>query len=451
MIKKLLIANRGEIALRILRACKDLGISTVAVHSSVDRDLMHVRLADESVCVGPPDSKQSYLNSPAIISAAEITDADAIHPGFGFLSENADFAEQVVRSDFIFVGPKPETIRLMGDKVLAKNTMKEIGIEGIPGSDAPIENLNDAKKIANNVGYPVIIKAAHGGGGRGMRRVYEESELEEAISMTKNEAKLAFGNDSVFIEKFLEEPRHIEFQVLADSFNNAICLGERDCSMQRRHQKVIEEAPAVGITQEERGRISDKLINACKKIGYLGAGTFEFLYQDGEFYFIEMNTRIQVEHPVTEMITGIDIVRQQLLIASGQEMTYSQSEVQLRGHAIECRINAEDPVHFTPSPGKINSFHAPGGPGVRMDTHMYNGYVVPPNYDSMVGKLISYGNNRDAAIRRMVNALNEIVIDGIKTNVDLHKNLILDEQFQKGGLGINYLEKNIKKINNNYA
>ncbi len=446
MIKKLLIANRGEIALRILRACKDLGISTVAVHSSVDRDLMHVRLADESVCVGPPDSKQSYLNSPAIISAAEITDADAIHPGFGFLSENADFAEQVVRSDFIFVGPKPETIRLMGDKVLAKNTMKEIGIEGIPGSDAPIENLNDAKKIANNVGYPVIIKAAHGGGGRGMRRVYEESELEEAISMTKNEAKLAFGNDSVFIEKFLEEPRHIEFQVLADSFNNAICLGERDCSMQRRHQKVIEEAPAVGITQEERGRISDKLINACKKIGYLGAGTFEFLYQDGEFYFIEMNTRIQVEHPVTEMITGIDIVRQQLLIASGQEMTYSQSEVQLRGHAIECRINAEDPVHFTPSPGKINSFHAPGGPGVRMDTHMYNGYVVPPNYDSMVGKLISYGNNRDAAIRRMVNALNEIVIDGIKTNVDLHKNLILDEQFQKGGLGINYLEKNIKKI-----
>ncbi len=451
MIKKLLIANRGEIALRILRACKDLGISTVAVHSSVDRDLMHVRLADESVCVGPPDSKQSYLNSPAIISAAEITDADAIHPGFGFLSENADFAEQVVRSDFIFVGPKPETIRLMGDKVLAKNTMKEIGIEGIPGSDEPIENLNDAKKIANNVGYPVIIKAAHGGGGRGMRRVYEESELEEAISMTKNEAKLAFGNDSVFIEKFLEEPRHIEFQVLADSFNNAICLGERDCSMQRRHQKVIEEAPAVGITQEERGRISDKLINACKKIGYLGAGTFEFLYQDGEFYFIEMNTRIQVEHPVTEMITGIDIVRQQLLIASGQEMTYSQSEVQLRGHAIECRINAEDPVHFTPSPGKINSFHAPGGPGVRMDTHMYNGYVVPPNYDSMVGKLISYGNNRDAAIRRMVNALNEIVIDGIKTNVDLHKNLILDEQFQKGGLGINYLEKNIKKINNNYA
>ncbi|MEC7885409.1 MAG: acetyl-CoA carboxylase biotin carboxylase subunit [Pseudomonadota bacterium] len=451
MIKKLLIANRGEIALRILRACKDLGISTVAVHSSVDRDLMHVRLADESVCVGPPDSKQSYLNSPAIISAAEITDADAIHPGFGFLSENADFAEQVVRSDFIFVGPKPETIRLMGDKVLAKNTMKEIGIEGIPGSDAPIENLNDAKKIANNVGYPVIIKAAHGGGGRGMRRVYEESELEEAISMTKNEAKLAFGNDSVFIEKFLEEPRHIEFQVLADSFNNAICLGERDCSMQRRHQKVIEEAPAVGITQEERGRISDKLINACKKIGYLGAGTFEFLYQDGEFYFIEMNTRIQVEHPVTEMITGIDIVRQQLLIASGQEMTYSQSEVQLRGHAIECRINAEDPVHFTPSPGKINSFHAPGGPGVRMDTHMYNGYVVPPNYDSMVGKLISYGNNRDAAIRRMVNALNEIVIDGIKTNIDLHKNLILDEQFQKGGLGINYLEKNIKKINNNYA
>ncbi|MBH32079.1 MAG: acetyl-CoA carboxylase biotin carboxylase subunit [Gammaproteobacteria bacterium] len=451
MIKKLLIANRGEIALRILRACKDLGISTVAVHSSVDRDLMHVRLADESVCVGPPDSKQSYLNSPAIISAAEITDADAIHPGFGFLSENADFAEQVIHSDFIFVGPKPETIRLMGDKVLAKNTMKEIGIEGIPGSDAPIENLNDAKKIANKVGYPVIIKAAHGGGGRGMRRVYEESELEEAISMTKNEAKLAFGNDSVFIEKFLEEPRHIEFQVLSDSFNHAICLGERDCSMQRRHQKVIEEAPAVGITQEERERVSDKLINACKKLGYLGAGTFEFLYQNGEFYFIEMNTRIQVEHPVTEMITGIDIVRQQLLIASGQEMTYSQSEVQLRGHAIECRINAEDPVHFTPSPGKINSFHAPGGPGVRMDTHMYNGYVVPPNYDSMIGKLISYGNNRDAAIRRMVNALNEIVIDGIKTNVDLHKNLILDEQFQKGGLGINYLEKNIKKINNNYA
>ena len=448
MIKKLLIANRGEIALRILRACKDLGINTVAVHSIVDRDLMHVRLADESVCIGPADSKESYLLSSSIISAAEITNSDAIHPGFGFLSENADFAEQVIKSDFIFVGPKSETIRLMGDKILAKKAMNDVGITGIPGSKGSVsEHIKDNKKIAKSVGYPVLVKAAHGGGGRGMRVVEREGDLEEAIKLTKNEAKLAFGNDTVFIEKFLETPRHIEFQVLCDNFGNAICLGERDCSMQRKHQKVIEEAPAIGITKEIRSKMIELVVSACKKINYVGAGTFEFLYQDGEFYFIEMNTRIQVEHPVTEMITGIDIVRQQLLIASGEKIGYTQDQVELRGHAIECRINAENSETFIPCPGKIHQFHAPGGPGVRMDTHIYNGYTVPPNYDSMIGKLISYGNNRDAAIRRMSNALNEIVVDGIQTNINLQKKLILDTEFQKGGFSINYLENKFKKEN----
>ena len=448
MIKKLLIANRGEIALRILRACKDLGIKTVAVHSEVDRDLMHVRLADETVCIGPADSRESYLLPSSIISAAEITNADAIHPGFGFLSENADFAEQVTKSDFIFVGPRAETIRLMGDKILAKKAMADVGITGIPGSKGKVtDDIKESKKIAKQVGYPILIKAAHGGGGRGMRNVDKEEDLEEAISMTKNEALLAFGNDTVFMEKFLQKPRHIEFQVLCDNFGNAICLGERDCSMQRKHQKVIEEAPAPGLTAEIRKQMSELVVSACKEINYIGAGTFEFLYQDGEFYFIEMNTRIQVEHPVTEMITGIDIVRQQLLIASGEKVGYKQDEIEIRGHAIECRINAENSETFIPCPGTINQFHAPGGPGVRMDTHIYNGYKVPPNYDSMIGKLISYGNNRDAAIRRMSNALNEIVIDGIDTNIDLQKKLILDTEFQKGGFSINYLENKFKREN----
>ena len=448
MIKKLLIANRGEIALRILRACKDLGIKTVAVHSEVDRDLMHVRLADETVCIGPADSRESYLLSSSIISAAEITNADAIHPGFGFLSENADFAEQVTKSDFIFVGPRSETIRLMGDKILAKKAMADVGITGIPGSKGKVtDDIKESKKIAKEVGYPILIKAAHGGGGRGMRNVDKEEDLEEAISMTKNEAQLAFGNDTVFIEKFLQKPRHIEFQVLCDNFGNAICLGERDCSMQRKHQKVIEEAPAPGLTAEIRKQMSELVVSACKKINYIGAGTFEFLYQDGKFYFIEMNTRIQVEHPVTEMITGIDIVRQQLLIASGEKVGYKQDEIEIRGHAIECRINAENSETFIPCPGTIDQFHAPGGPGVRMDTHIYNGYKVPPNYDSMIGKLISYGNNRNAAIRRMSNALNEIVIDGIDTNIDLQKKLILDTEFQKGGFSINYLENKFKREN----
>ena len=448
MIKKLLIANRGEIALRILRACKDLGIKTVAVHSEVDRDLMHVRLADETVCIGPADSRESYLLPSAIISAAEITNADAIHPGFGFLSENADFAEQVTKSDFIFVGPRAETIRLMGDKILAKKAMADVGITGIPGSKGKItDDIEESKKIAKQVGYPILIKAAHGGGGRGMRNVDKEEDLEEAISMTKNEALLAFGNDTVFMEKFLQKPRHIEFQVLCDNFGNAICLGERDCSMQRKHQKVIEEAPAPGLTEAIRKQMSELVVSACKKINYIGAGTFEFLYQDGKFYFIEMNTRIQVEHPVTEMITGIDIVRQQLLIASGEKVGYKQDEIEIRGHAIECRINAENSDTFIPCPGTIDQFHAPGGPGVRMDTHIYNGYKVPPNYDSMIGKLISYGNNRNAAIRRMSNALNEIVIDGIDTNIDLQKKLILDTEFQKGGFSINYLENKFKREN----
>lgn len=448
MIKKLLIANRGEIALRILRACRDLGIKSVAVHSTVDRDLMHVRLADESVCIGPADSRESYLNASSIISAAEITNADAIHPGFGFLSENADFAEKVTKSGFIFVGPKADTIRLMGDKILAKKAMNEIGVTGIPGSDGKVSDVfSENKKIAKKIGYPILVKAAHGGGGRGMRVVEKEEYLDEAIKVTKNEAKLAFGNETVFIEKFLKKPRHIEFQILCDNYGNAICLGERDCSMQRKHQKIIEEAPALGITKEIRKEMSELVVAACKKINYIGAGTFEFLYENGKFYFIEMNTRIQVEHPVTEMITGIDIVRQQLLIASGEKLGYSQEQVKINGHAIECRINAENSETFIPSPGIIAQFHAPGGPGVRMDTHIYNGYKVPPNYDSMIGKLISHGNDRNAAIRRMSNALNEIVIDGIQTNIELQKNLVLDNEFQKGEYSINYLESKINKKN----
>ena len=448
MIKKLLIANRGEIALRILRACKDLGIKTVAVHSVVDRDLMHVRLADETVCIGPADSRESYLLPSSIISAAEITNADAIHPGFGFLSENADFAEQVTKSDFIFVGPRAETIRLMGDKILAKKAMADVGITGIPGSKGKVtDDIKESKKIAKQVGYPILIKAAHGGGGRGMRNVDKEEDLEEAISMTKNEALLAFGNDTVFMEKFLQKPRHIEFQVLCDNFGNAICLGERDCSMQRKHQKVIEEAPAPGLTAEIRKQMTELVVSACKEINYIGAGTFEFLYQDGDFYFIEMNTRIQVEHPVTEMITGIDIVRQQLLIASGG-IKISGNHYFPKLHSIECRINAEDPfTDFRPSPGKITNLHLPGGHGVRLDTHVYSGYTIPPNYDSMIAKLIVTAQNRDAAIRRMSNALNEIVIDGIDQVIDLQKKLILDTEFQKGGFSINYLENKFKREN----
>ena len=443
MINKLLIANRGEIALRILRACKDLNIKTVAVHSTVDRDLLHVRLADESVCIGPPDSKQSYLNSASIISAAEITDADAVHPGFGFLSENASFAEQVTKSNFIFVGPKAETIRIMGDKIKAKAAMNKAGITGIPGSaDALDDDSNKNKKLAESIGYPVLIKAAHGGGGRGMRVVKDEKHLIESIEITKNEAELAFGSNEVFMEKFLENPRHIEFQVLADKFGNAICLGERDCSMQRKHQKVIEEAPAPGLSQELREKMMNKIINASKEIGYIGAGTFEFLYQDNEFYFIEMNTRIQVEHPVTEMITGIDIVRQQLLIASGKELGYKQEEVELRGHAIECRINAEDPAkNFQPSPGIIGMCHQPSGFRTRVDGAIYQGYKVTPYYDSMVCKLICHGRNRTEAIQRMNRSLEEFVIEGITTTIDLHKKLINHKKFIDSDFNVTWLDR----------
>jgi len=442
MIEKVLIANRGEIALRILRACRELGIKTVAVHSDADRDLKHVRLADESVCIGPASSTESYLNVPAVISAAEVTDAVAIHPGYGFLSENADFAERVMESGFIFIGPRPDTIRMMGDKVEAIKAMKKAGVPCVPGSDGPLgSNEEDNIRIAREIGYPIIIKAAGGGGGRGMRVVHSEAALLNAIAMTKAEAGAAFNNDVVYMEKFLDNPRHIEFQVLADEHGNAIHLGERDCSMQRRHQKVIEEAPAPGITEKMRKKIGERCADACRDIGYRGAGTFEFLYQDGEFYFIEMNTRVQVEHPVTEMITGVDIVREQLLIASGEKLNFSQKDIEIRGHAIECRINAEDPDKFIPSPGTITSYHAPGGPGIRVDTHIYNGYRVPPYYDSMIGKLIAYGETRDIALARMRNALNEIVIEGIRTNIPLHQELLRDAAFRAGGTNIHYLEK----------
>jgi len=449
MLEKIVIANRGEIALRILRACHELGIKTVAVHSSADRDLIHVKLANESVCIGPAASADSYLNIPAIISAAEVTDAVAIHPGYGFLSENADFADRVEKSGFTFIGPRADTIRMMGDKISAISTMKEAGIPCIPGSDGPLGD--DPEKnlaLAKGIGYPIIIKAAGGGGGRGMRVVHSDSALINAISMTRSEAGAAFGNDTVYMEKFLGNPRHVEIQILADEHGNAIHLGERDCSMQRRHQKVIEEAPAPGITIEQRQRIGGLCANACREIGYRGAGTFEFLYQDDQFYFIEMNTRLQVEHPVTEMITGIDLVKQQLLIAAGEKLPYKQEDIKITGHAIECRINAEDPVTFIPSPGTISHYHPPGGPGVRIDSHLYSGYTVPPYYDSMIGKIIVHGQDRDTAIARMSTALSEIVVEGIKCNVQLHREIIHDAAFKTGGTNIHYLEKKLEEANN---
>ena len=444
MFEKIVIANRGEIALRILRACREMGIATVAVHSTADRDLKHVRLADESVCIGPASSVESYLNIPAIISAAEVTDANAIHPGYGFLAENADFAERIEQSGFTFIGPRSETIRLMGDKVSAIEAMKKSGVPCVPGSDGPIgDDEKETLRMAKSIGYPIIIKAAAGGGGRGMRVVHTESNLISSISLTRSEAGAAFGNDTVYMEKFLENPRHIEIQVLADKHGNALYLGERDCSMQRRHQKVIEEAPAPGISASLRADIGERCAQACRQIGYVGAGTFEFLYENGEFYFIEMNTRVQVEHPVTEQVTGIDIVREQIQVAAGLPLSYSQQDVVLRGHAIECRINAEDPNTFMPSPGTITDFHAPGGLGIRVDSHIYNGYRVPPYYDSMIGKLIAHGETREIAIARMQNALNEVVINGIKTNIALHQELFKDAAFRAGGTNIHYLEKKL--------
>ncbi|MEW8015129.1 MAG: acetyl-CoA carboxylase biotin carboxylase subunit [Candidatus Sedimenticola endophacoides] len=442
MIEKVVIANRGEIALRIQRACRELGIKTVAVHSEADRDLKHVRLADESVCIGPPPSAGSYLQIPNIISAAEVTDAVAIHPGYGFLSENADFAERVEESGFIFIGPRPETIRLMGDKITAIEAMRAAGVPCVPGSDGPLDDNDDRTlELARGIGYPVIIKAAGGGGGRGMRVVHSEATLLSAISLTKAEAGAAFGNDIVYMEKYLENPRHVEFQVIADTHGNAIHLGERDCSMQRRHQKVVEEAPAPGITREQRHRIGERCAEACRQIGYRGAGTFEFLYENDEFYFIEMNTRVQVEHPVTELITGVDIVKEQLLVASGEKLSYTQDQITIRGHAIECRINAENPDNFMPSPGDITSLHIPGGPGIRIDTHIYDGYRVPPYYDSMIGKLIAHGETRTSALARLRTALDEMVIEGIKTNIPLHQRIMRDGAFIQGGANIHYLEK----------
>ncbi len=451
MLDKVVIANRGEIALRILRACHALGIKTVAVHSTVDRNLKHVGMADESVCIGPPPAAESYLNIPAIIAAAEVTDAQAIHPGYGFLSENADFAERVEKSGFIFIGPRPDTIRLMGDKVEAIKAMKAAGVPCVPGSGGPLgDDAVENARIAKDIGYPVIIKAAGGGGGRGMRVVHTEAHLHNAINMTRSEAKAAFGNAQVYMEKYLENPRHIEIQVLADGQGNAIHLGERDCSMQRRHQKVVEEAPAPGISAEQRGAIGKVCVEACNRIRYRGAGTFEFLYENGKFYFIEMNTRIQVEHPVTEMITGLDLVREQLMIAAGEKLSLRQEDIRLTGHAIECRINAEDPETFMPSPGMVKRFHGAGGPGVRMDTHIYDDYRIPPNYDSMIGKLIVHGRDRQTAIARMRTALSEMVVDGIKTNIPLQQRIIADAGFQTGGMNIHYLESallsNLKKV-----
>ncbi len=446
MLEKVLIANRGEIALRILRACRELDIKTVAVHSDADRDLKHVRLADESVCIGPASSMESYLNVPAVISAAEVTDAVGIHPGYGFLSENADFAERVAESGFVFIGPRPETIRMMGDKVAAIKAMKDAGVPCVPGSDGPLGDDDETNmRIAREIGYPIIIKASGGGGGRGMRVVHSEAALLNAISLTRAEAGAAFNNDVVYMEKFLGNPRHIEIQVLSDEHGNAIHLGERDCSMQRRHQKVIEEAPAPGIDEETRQRIGERCAKACREIGYRGAGTFEFLYEDGEFYFIEMNTRVQVEHPVTELITGVDIVKEQLLIASGEPLSYTQDDIKVQGHAMECRINAEDSETFMPSPGTITAYHAPGGPGVRVDSHIYNGYRVPPYYDSMIGKLITHGENRQVAMARMRGALSEIVIEGIRTNIPLQQELFKDSGFQAGGTNIHYLEKKLEE------
>jgi acetyl-CoA carboxylase biotin carboxylase subunit len=444
MLEKVVIANRGEIALRILRACREMNIKTVAVHSTADNNLKHVLLSDETVCIGPPASTESYLNMPAIISAAEVTDAVAIHPGYGFLAENADFAERVESSGFVFIGPKADAIRMMGDKVSAIRSMKAAGVPCVPGSDGPLGDDSDENlRIAREIGYPIIIKASGGGGGRGMRVVHSEPSLASAITLTQAEALAAFNNDVVYMEKFLEHPRHVEVQVLADNHGNAVHLGERDCSMQRRHQKVIEEAPAPGITPEQRAFIGERCVRACQEIGYRSAGTFEFLYQDDEFYFIEMNTRIQVEHPVTEMVTGIDIVKEQLRIADGEELTVTQDDIRMHGHAIECRINAEDPKTFMPSPGLITLWHAPGGPGIRVESHVYSGYKVPPFYDSMIGKVIAHGNDRPTAIARMKTALTEIVIEGIRTNVPLHQEIFQHAAFQAGGTDIHYLEKRL--------
>ncbi|MFA5489013.1 MAG: acetyl-CoA carboxylase biotin carboxylase subunit [Candidimonas sp.] len=446
MFEKILIANRGEIALRIQRACRELGIKTVVVHSEADREAKYVRLADESVCIGPAPARDSYLNMPALISAAEVTDAEAIHPGYGFLAENADFAERVEKSGFVFIGPRPETIRQMGDKVSAKHAMIEAGVPVVPGSDGALpEDPQEILRIARDVGYPVIIKAAGGGGGRGMRVVYTEAALLNAVTLTRSEAGAAFNNPEVYMEKFLENPRHIEIQVLADGGRNAVWLGERDCSMQRRHQKVIEEAPAPGIARRLVERIGERCAEACRKMGYRGAGTFEFLYENGEFFFIEMNTRIQVEHTVTEMITGLDLVQQQILIAAGEKFTLRQRDVEFRGHALECRINAEDPFTFMPSPGRITNWHAPGGPGVRMDSHVFSGYMVPPNYDSMIAKLITYGDTRQQAIARMQIALSEMAVEGVSTNVPLHRELMQDARFVEGGTSIHYLEQKLSQ------
>ena len=444
MLDKVVIANRGEIALRILRACKEMGIKTVAVHSTADRDLMHVRLADESVCIGPAPSPKSYLNGPAIISAAEVTDAVAIHPGYGFLAENADFAEQVEKSGFIFIGPTADVIRLMGDKVSAIAAMKKAGVPTVPGSDGPItDDQERTLSVARKIGYPVIIKAAAGGGGRGMRVVHNEPALLNAIYVTQSEAKAAFGDDTVYLEKFLENPRHVEIQVLADGQGNAVALGDRDCSLQRRHQKVLEEAPAPGIPDEVRAEVIKSCIDACVSIGYRGAGTFEFLYENNRFYFIEMNTRVQVEHPVTEMVTGFDIIKEQLRIAAGMKLSIRQEDVKIKGHAFECRINAEDPKTFVPCPGKVTHFHAPGGPGVRVDSHLYSGYTVPPNYDSMIAKIITHADTREEALNRMRQALDELVVEGIRTNQELQRQLVRDAGFRKGGVNIHYLEKKL--------
>jgi len=446
MLEKVLIANRGEIALRILRACREAGIKTVAAHSTADRNLMHVRLADESVCIGPPSSQESYLNIPRIISAMEVTGADAVHPGYGFLSENANFAEQVERSGFIFIGPRPDTIRSMGDKVSAIDVMRKAGVPTVPGSDGPVtEDSDRTLAIARKIGYPIMIKAAAGGGGRGMRVVHDESTLLSSIQITQKEAGSFFGSDVVYLEKFLDNPRHVEIQVIGDGEGNAICLGDRDCSMQRRHQKVVEEAPAPGIPADVRAGIVKSCIKACEDIKYRGAGTLEFLFQDGRFYFIEMNTRVQVEHPVTERVTGIDIVKEQLRIASGLGLSVKQEQVNLNGHAIECRICAEDPVTFIPSPGKVNLYHSPGGIGIRVDSHLYSGYTVPPYYDSLIAKLISFGPDRDAAIRRMANALDEMIVDGIKTNIPLQAEIMRDPGFRQGCTNIHYLEGMLKK------
>ena len=447
MFEKILIANRGEIALRILRACREMGIKTVVVHSEADRDAKYVKLADESVCIGPAPSPQSYLHVPALIAAAEVTQAEAIHPGYGFLSENADFAQRVEESGFVFIGPRPESIRLMGDKVSAKDAMKKAGVPCVPGSDGALtDDPQEILKMGRQVGYPVIIKAAGGGGGRGMRVVHNEEELLRSVEMTKAEAGAAFGNPMVYMEKFLQTPRHIEIQILADQHGNAVYLGERDCSMQRRHQKVIEEAPAPGITDAMRKRVGEACAEACRQIGYRGAGTFEFLFENGEFYFIEMNTRVQVEHPVTEMITGIDIVQEQIRIAYGEKLRFTQKDIKLKGHAMECRINAEDPLKFIPSPGQITTYHAPGGPGIRVDSHVYQGYRVPSNYDSMIGKIIAYGDTREQAMARMRIALLETVVQGIKTNIPLHQQLFMDAGFIKGATSIHYLEHQMPEI-----